>query len=132
MREGIDQGASQRVYISGPMTGLPEHNFPAFHNAAKRLRALGVEVVNPAEINPEPGMPWAWYMRRDIKALMDCDAVATLPGWENSKGATLEVQIATALGMPVHPVIYVAAMAGLSTLSRAFGELTSTAKGISP
>ena len=40
-------------------------------------------------------------MRRDIAALMDCDTVATLPGWEHSKGAHLEVLIAQHLGMTV-------------------------------
>lgn len=40
-------------------------------------------------------------MRRDIAALMDCDTVATLPGWEHSKGARLEVLIAERLGMTV-------------------------------
>lgn len=38
-----------RVYIAGPMTGLPEYNFPAFHAAAKAWRDAGWEVLNPAE-----------------------------------------------------------------------------------
>ena len=37
------------VYLSGPMTGLPDLNFPAFHAAADKLRSQGVQVVNPAE-----------------------------------------------------------------------------------
>ena len=28
----------KRIYIAGPMTGMPEHNFPAFHAAAERFR----------------------------------------------------------------------------------------------
>ena len=40
-------------------------------------------------------------MRRDIAPLMDCDTVATLPGWQESKGAQLEVLIAKHLGMTV-------------------------------
>ena len=39
----------KRIYLSGPMSGLPELNFPAFHAEAARLRALGFEVVNPAD-----------------------------------------------------------------------------------
>ncbi|MBT9158943.1 MAG: hypothetical protein DDT26_00192 [Dehalococcoidia bacterium] len=42
-----------RIYISGPMTGLHDLNFPAFRDAAAKLRAIGYEVVNPAELNPE-------------------------------------------------------------------------------
>ncbi|WP_099235266.1 DUF4406 domain-containing protein [Pseudomonas sp. ICMP 460] len=64
------------------------------------LRAAGHTVTNPAEINPDGGT-WSDCMRRDIAALMDCDTVATLPGWQESKGAQLEVLIAQHLGMTV-------------------------------
>lgn len=90
----------KRLYIAGPMAGLPQLNFPAFNAEAERLRALGYDVVNPAELN-EPGTPWAQCMRRDIRALLMCDAIALLPGWECSRGANLEWLIATELGMPV-------------------------------
>lgn len=92
----------RRVYIAGPMTGLPDLNFPAFHLEAARLRALGFEVVNPAEINPDPAAGWAQCLREDLAELLKCDAIALLPGWERSRGATLEHHIATALGMRVH------------------------------
>lgn len=90
-----------RIYLSGPMTGLPELNFPAFNATARTLRANGLEVVNPAEINPEGAKTWEACMRADIKALCDCDTLALLPGWENSKGAHLEVHIAHRIGIRV-------------------------------
>lgn len=92
-----------RIYISGPMTGLPDLNFPAFNNAAEQLRSLGHEVFNPAEKQEEnnPDMTWLDYMRLDIKILMDCDAVAYLPGSEKSRGAKIEMELARALGLPV-------------------------------
>lgn len=90
----------KRIYLSGPMSGLPGLNFPTFHSMTASLRASGHTVTNPAEINPDGGT-WTDCMRRDIAALMDCDTVATLPGWENSKGAKLEVMIAEKLGMTV-------------------------------
>lgn len=93
-----------RLYIAGPMTGHPDLNFPAFHEAARRLRASGFEVVNPAEINADPNMPWTVCMRHDIAQLVTCDAIATLPGWPRSRGASLEVGIAQALEMPVRDV----------------------------
>ena len=43
----------------------------------------------------------ACYMRSDIAALLTCDAIHMLPGWENSRGATVEHTIATALGLPI-------------------------------
>lgn len=30
-----------RVYLAGPMTGLPDFNYPAFNAEEKRIRALG-------------------------------------------------------------------------------------------
>lgn len=89
------------VYISGPMSGLPQLNFPAFHAAAQQLRGLGLNAVNPAEINPDSAMSWEACMRADIKALCDCDAIALLPGWERSKGAHLELHIAHRLNLDV-------------------------------
>lgn len=93
-----------RLYIAGPMTGLPDLNFPAFHAAAAVLRSAGHDVINPAEINPDHGVPWAECMRRDIPQLCTCEGVAVLPGWRSSRGASLEVHIAEALGMSVRPV----------------------------
>ncbi len=90
-----------RVYLSGPMTGLPDLNFPAFNAAAFRLRTQGLDVVNPAEINPDAALTWEQCMRADIKALCECDVIALLPGWEGSKGAHLEVHIAHRLGIKV-------------------------------
>lgn len=90
-----------RTYIAGPMTGLPDLNFPAFHREAAYFRAQGHEVVNPAEINPDPAAGWKDCMRADIRELVTCDEVVMLPGWENSKGASLEHHIAQALDMRV-------------------------------
>lgn len=91
-------GATMRIYVAGPMTGHPHLNFPAFHAEAARLRALGYEVVNPAEINTDPTADWLACMRNDIKHLVDCDAIAMLEGWQSSRGARLEYTIALILG----------------------------------
>lgn len=93
-----------RVYLAGPMTGHENHNFPAFHAAAERLRASGLEVVNPADHGLVDGLGWADYMRWDLVKLAGCHSVYVLPGWEKSKGASLEVAIAHALGMPLFTV----------------------------
>lgn len=90
-----------RYYIAGPMTGLPDLNFPAFHAEAKRLRALGHEVENPAEIQIGENPSWADCMRADIKLIMGCDRIILLPGWEKSKGALLEKHIAQEIGIGI-------------------------------
>ncbi len=88
-------------YISGPMTGFPELNFPAFFKEETRLRALGFDVVNPATLNPDTETPWQICMKNDIKALVDCDALITLEGWEKSKGAVIERNLAVDLGLKI-------------------------------
>jgi hypothetical protein len=89
-----------RVYLSGPMTGLPEDNFPAFHAHAAQLRAAGYDVVNPAEID-NYGKTWEGCLRTDLREVCTCDAIALMPGWEGSKGANLELHVAHRLGMKV-------------------------------
>jgi nucleoside 2-deoxyribosyltransferase len=90
-----------KVYLSGPMTGLPDSNFPAFRRYAARLRAEGFEVISPAELHVGDGGPLTWeqYLRKDLRELLTCDAIALMPGWENSRGANLEAHVARALGM---------------------------------
>ncbi|WP_447593629.1 DUF4406 domain-containing protein [Aquipseudomonas campi] len=91
--------APQRIYLSGPMTGLPEFNYPAFHAEAARLRALGYHVENPAE-NP-PQESWEAYMAVCIPQLATCDTIALLPGWSESRGALRERHEAVRLGITI-------------------------------
>lgn len=90
------------TYLSGPMTGLPESNKLAFHAEAARLRALGLTVINPAEIELPPGATWSDYMRADlIEMLKHCGSICMLAGWELSEGAVLELTVARKLGFEV-------------------------------
>lgn len=92
-----------RLYISGPMSGIPAHNGPAFRAAARVLRAAGYDVEDPSA-NGFDEMPWEDYLKHDLKQMLDCDGVATLDGWVDSRGAWLEVSTARAVGIPVRPV----------------------------
>lgn len=93
-----------KVYLSGPMTGLPDFNYPAFNAVAAKLRGLGYSVVNPAENfggrGDHPAGRTA-YMRVDIGHVLNVDAVVVLPGWQNSRGARLEVAVALEIDLPV-------------------------------
>lgn len=91
-----------KAYISGPMTGLPDFNFPAFNEAAIVLQKEGYSVFNPAENDGgDTSHPWEYYMRKDIQAVCDADIVFVLPGWRASKGASLEVMVAERLNVPI-------------------------------
>lgn len=104
-----------KVYIAGPMTGYVEFNYPAFHQAADQLRKMGFDVVSPAELNPikEPLVldddyhtkHYPSFMKRDICALIECDHIVLLDGWEKSKGASLERRIAEVLGISVLEIV---------------------------
>lgn len=89
------------LYVSGPMTGLPEFNYPAFNAAAGQLRAAGFTVENPAETLAPKGTAWSEYLRLALAQVLRSEGVALLPGWESSKGARLEVHVAEALGMTI-------------------------------
>lgn len=90
-----------KLYLAGPMTGYADFNFPAFHTEAARLRALGHHVVNPAELNAGIDGDWILCMKRDIAELIGCDGIALMPGWDKSRGATIECRLAVDLGLEV-------------------------------
>jgi hypothetical protein len=93
------------IFLSGPMSGIENFNYPAFNAAAAKLRAQGHSVLNPAE-NPVPSCgTWAGYMRLSIAQLMRCEIVAVLDGWQDSSGAVVEVELAMKLGIPVRDVM---------------------------
>lgn len=88
-----------RIYLSGPMTGIKDNNFPEFHAHASLLRQAGFDVVSPAEIQ-EAG-EWELCLRNDIRELCTCDTIALMRGWEHSRGAHLELHVAHRLGLNV-------------------------------
>jgi hypothetical protein len=92
--------ARLNIYLAGAMTGHPDHNFPAFNAAAATLRAAGHTVFNPAEM--PAGMTYREYLGAELAWMCaEGDAIALLPGWEKSKGATAEHATAIALGLRV-------------------------------
>lgn len=90
-----------KIYISGPMTGIADLNAPAFNSEAARLLALGYQVENPADVVLPDGATWADFMRADIPRLLACTHIRMLDGWTMSKGARLEHHIAISLGLEV-------------------------------
>ncbi len=93
---------TDRIYISGPMTGHVHHNYPAFNAVAKNLRDSGYVVYNPAEnFGGDRKQARKEYMRVDIIHLLQAQTVVFLPKWEDSNGAELEMDIARELGLSI-------------------------------
>ena len=88
-----------KVYIAGPMTGLPHFNRPAFQQAAINLSFEKHVPLNPA-ILPD-GLTEADYMAVGITMLQRADAIFLLTGWQFSAGARAEHALALKLGLEV-------------------------------
>ena len=107
------------AYIAGPMRGKDRLNEPAFRAAASHVTRLGYRPVIPHDITvgehqgacpegydaAEGSEHSGWcYLRSDITVMASCDAVVMLPGWTDSKGASIEHEIATRLEIPCFPL----------------------------
>lgn len=91
-----------RYYISGPMTGRKDWNYPLFNTVASEYRGMGHTVLNPAEsFGGQTGLPKEKYMRKDIGDLLKVDGIVMLPDWSVSEGAVLEHNIACALKLEI-------------------------------
>ncbi|MGY3922008.1 DUF4406 domain-containing protein [Aeromonas jandaei] len=88
-----------KIYIAGPMSGLPNFNRDAFNKEALRLQGLGHVALNPA-ILPD-GLEQHEYMAICIEMVKMADQLVLLPNWERSAGATAEHALAIKLGKPV-------------------------------
>jgi nucleoside 2-deoxyribosyltransferase len=96
-----------KYYISGPMSGIPDYNYPYFEKVTKQLRARGFNILSPHE-NPQPTTSltteglWQYFMNLCEKQVEEADVIIMLPGWMYSRGAMQELQWAIEQRMPVH------------------------------
>src|SRR5690348_1877053 len=96
---------AERIYLAGPMSGYPNHNTEAFERHTKLLRDKGFDVVSPVEIGnaffggQDPNIPAEAYLKRDLRELLTCSAIALMTGWEFSIGARCEATVALTLGL---------------------------------
>lgn len=86
------------VYLSGPMKGYPESNYPLFLAVAAKLRSAGHRVYNPAEFEfdgPHEAFPLREAFCEYCKFIcMEADTIVLLPGWEMSLGVSAELALA--------------------------------------
>lgn len=83
-----------KIYISGKITGREALARREFAEAKRLLEKLGHTGVNPFDNGLRDEDPWEEHLAADIISLMECDAIYLLPGWEKSRGASLEYAIA--------------------------------------
>jgi hypothetical protein len=114
-----------KVYIAGRMRGIPFYNFPAFDAARDALQARGHTVISPADLDREHGFDamtlppdYDWNripegfdlsacIRRDVDAVLRCDAVVFLPGdWTASVGCKSEFAVARWAQKPVYQLAF--------------------------
>lgn len=106
-------------YLAGPMTGIPQFNFPLFDRAASDLRNNhDMKIISPAELDDDAGIrdkalasedgqlksahideTWGDLLARDVKLIADvCTGVVFLPDWHKSRGARLEAYVGILCG----------------------------------
>ena len=93
---GIKIPKGNATYLSGPMTNLPNENWPAFIYAEKYLKG---KIINPAKPHgkivkkPVKSFSWNDYMTEDIYGMIEGNKIVVLPGYTKSTGAIVEVLI---------------------------------------
>jgi len=92
----------KNCYNAGKIGQLPEADYEAKFAAARgEIRALDMAPNCPTQLPHEHERTWLDYMREDLTALLKCDVVYAQRDWQDSRGATIEVNLANALGIPV-------------------------------
>lgn len=91
-----------KVYISGAIAHYDmNERKEAFSRAEGKLMAQGYDPVNPFRNGLPDEAHWRAHMRADIAQLLACDYIYMLKDWELSKGAKLELDVASSCGIKV-------------------------------
>lgn len=94
-------------YISGPIKGYEDTYRANFAQAQGYVKSQGVSVVNPVEVGDElegaldRTPTYEEFMREDLVALLHCEGIYMLKGWEKSAGARCEHLVAVMSGLEV-------------------------------
>lgn len=90
------------IYIAGKIGYLPTEVYTAnFEHAEKIVSEMGYSAVSPLKLPHNHDKSWESHMKEDLRAMMNCDAVFAQSNWTDSIGATIEVQLAIQLKIPV-------------------------------
>lgn len=91
----------KKLYISVPITGKQIEHAKDQAEHAKNLWSEWYDVITPFDIHQDQDKPYAFYLGKDIEALLMCDAIYMCPGWVNSKGCNAEYQVAKIYGLDI-------------------------------
>jgi hypothetical protein len=92
----------KRCYIAGKIGDLPKEVWEEnFNRAIAAVEEMGYVPVSPTQLPHQHERTWISYMREDLHALIDCDAVYCLRNWRDSPGAKIEINLALQLGLTV-------------------------------
>jgi len=89
----------KKVYIAGKISGIEEEAFELFGNAEQLLIKKGFEVVNPMKLPHNHDRTWESYMKECLTEMMKCEYIYPLSNYLESRGATIEVNLAKELGI---------------------------------
>ncbi len=95
------ENTAKKCYISGQISGIEDIAESIFESAEEVVSKLGYIPINPMKIEHNHDKSWESYMREDIIELMKCQSVYALRNWRNSRGATIEVNLAKDLGIDI-------------------------------
>lgn len=104
-----------KIYISGKISGIEDKAHSLFQTAEIELQykytkkyepnafvvVQDFTIINPLKLPHLHDKTWKAYMIEDLKALLECDTIYMLKNWNESKGATIERQLALQLGLNV-------------------------------
>jgi hypothetical protein len=112
------------VYLAGRMSGYPLCNFPAFIETAGKLRAMGYDVLNPAELDLAAGFDPRHFSAEELEKIVSApafirktalrdvhaihqlraekgDFIALMPEWKGGRGAPAEAHHGKWVGIPL-------------------------------
>ena len=120
-RSSMLNSSNMKYYMGGPMSGIPEYNFPFFKAMTQLFRDNGYDIITPVEIardlrgdpivRKEVGMKEGQIPLRNDFLMFDAECVLKkshgvimLPNWRESTGAVMEAAAAIAVGKPLYEV----------------------------
>lgn len=94
--------SGKKAYISLPISGQDTYEIRRNLRLGRNyLHAKAYTIVTPYDASPNANASYAEHMGKDIQALLECDVVLMMPGWEDSRGCRCEKATAEIYGKEI-------------------------------